>query len=65
VLHPQLPMMALLKNEKLKAKLASSQEVIEILLGKMKILSIHNCWDHASSPKVLREETASAEAVCT
>jgi hypothetical protein len=23
------------------------------------------CWDHASSPKVLREETASAEAVCT
>jgi hypothetical protein len=23
------------------------------------------CWDHASSPKVLQEETASAEAVCT
>jgi hypothetical protein len=23
------------------------------------------CWNHASSPKVLREETASAEAVCT
>jgi hypothetical protein len=22
-------------------------------------------WDHASSPKVLQEETASAEAVCT
>jgi hypothetical protein len=30
------------RNEKLKAKLASSQEAIEILLGKMKILSIHN-----------------------
>jgi chromosome segregation ATPase len=30
------------KNEKLKAKLASSQEVIENLLGKMKTLSIHN-----------------------
>jgi hypothetical protein len=23
------------------------------------------CWDHASSPKVLRKETASAEAACT
>jgi hypothetical protein len=30
------------KNEKLKAKLASSQEAIEILLGKIEILSIHN-----------------------
>jgi hypothetical protein len=30
------------KNEKLKAKLASSQEVIETLLEKMEILSIHN-----------------------
>jgi FtsZ-binding cell division protein ZapB len=30
------------KNEKLKAKLASSQQVIENLLGKMEILSIHN-----------------------
>jgi FtsZ-binding cell division protein ZapB len=30
------------KNEKLKAKLASSQEPIENLLGKMEILSIHN-----------------------
>jgi hypothetical protein len=30
------------KNEKLKAKLASSQEVIENLLEKMEILSIHN-----------------------
>jgi hypothetical protein len=30
------------KNEKLKAKLASSQEAIEKLLGKMGILSIHN-----------------------
>jgi hypothetical protein len=29
-------------NEKLKAKLASSQETIENLLGKMEILSIHN-----------------------
>jgi FtsZ-binding cell division protein ZapB len=29
------------KNEKLKAKLASSQEAIENLLGKMEILSIH------------------------
>jgi FtsZ-binding cell division protein ZapB len=36
-------MMALLKRmKKLKAKLASSQEVIENLLGKMEILSIHN-----------------------
>jgi predicted nuclease with TOPRIM domain len=30
------------KNEKLKAKLASSKETIENLLGKMEILSIHN-----------------------
>jgi hypothetical protein len=30
------------KNEKLKAKLASSQDTIENLLEKMKILSIHN-----------------------
>jgi FtsZ-binding cell division protein ZapB len=30
------------KNEKLKAKLTSSQETIENLLGKMEILSIHN-----------------------
>jgi hypothetical protein len=30
------------KNEKIKAKLASSQEAIENLLGKMEILSIHN-----------------------
>jgi FtsZ-binding cell division protein ZapB len=30
------------KNEKLKAKLASSQEAIENLLGKMEILSKHN-----------------------
>jgi hypothetical protein len=29
-------------NEKLKAKLAGSQEAIENLLDKMKILSIHN-----------------------
>jgi hypothetical protein len=41
--HPQLPMMALLKRiKKLKAKLASSQEAIENLLGKMEILSILN-----------------------
>jgi hypothetical protein len=30
------------KNEKLKAKLASSREAIENLLEKMEILSIHN-----------------------
>jgi FtsZ-binding cell division protein ZapB len=30
------------KNEKIKAKLASSQEAIENLLGKMEILSINN-----------------------
>jgi hypothetical protein len=30
------------KNEKLKAKLASSQDGIENLLEKMEILSIHN-----------------------
>jgi hypothetical protein len=35
-------MMALLKNKKIKAKLASSQEAIENLLGKLEILSIHN-----------------------
>jgi hypothetical protein len=29
-------------NEKLNAKLASSEEAIENLLGKMEILSIHN-----------------------
>jgi hypothetical protein len=32
----------LIKDEKLKAKLASSQEAIENLLRKMEILSIHN-----------------------
>jgi hypothetical protein len=43
MLQPQLPMIALLKkNEKLKAKLASSQEAIENLLRKMEIRSIHN-----------------------
>jgi hypothetical protein len=26
---------------------------------------VAQCWDHASSPKVLQKETASAEAVCT
>jgi hypothetical protein len=26
---------------------------------------LRHCWDHASSPRVLQEETASAEAVCT
>jgi FtsZ-binding cell division protein ZapB len=30
------------KNEKIKAKLASSQDAIENLLGKMEILSINN-----------------------
>jgi FtsZ-binding cell division protein ZapB len=30
------------KNEKLKARLASSQEAIENLLGKMEVLCIHN-----------------------
>jgi FtsZ-binding cell division protein ZapB len=30
------------RNEKFKAKLASSQEAIENLLGKMEIFSIHN-----------------------
>jgi hypothetical protein len=30
------------KNEKLKAKIASSEETIENLLEKMEILSIHN-----------------------
>jgi hypothetical protein len=33
---------SLIKNEKLKAKLASSQEVIENLLEKMEIISIQN-----------------------
>jgi hypothetical protein len=33
----------------------------------IKVVWNHNtaCWDHASSPKVLQEETASVEAVCT
>jgi hypothetical protein len=35
-------MTLLKKNEKLKAKLASSHEAIENLLEKMEILSIHN-----------------------
>jgi hypothetical protein len=35
-------MIALSKNKKLKAKLASFQEAIENLLEKMEILSIHN-----------------------
>jgi hypothetical protein len=26
-------------------------------------IPVKTCWDHASSPKVLQEETASAEAV--
>jgi hypothetical protein len=26
---------------------------------------VHNCWNHASSPKVLQEETASAKAAYT
>jgi hypothetical protein len=36
------------KNEKLKAKLASSQDVIENLLEQIEILSIHNnkVWDY-------------------
>jgi hypothetical protein len=43
MLHPQLPMMSLLKRmKKIKAKLASSQETIENFLEKMEILSIHN-----------------------
>jgi hypothetical protein len=46
------------KNEKLKAKLASSQEAIENLLRKMEILCIHNnelttkLESIASTPKV-------------
>jgi hypothetical protein len=35
-------MIAILKNEKLKTMLASSQDAIESLLEKMEILSIHN-----------------------
>jgi hypothetical protein len=32
----------------------------------VKIINVNwNCWDHASSPKVLRKKTASAEAACT
>jgi hypothetical protein len=43
MLHPQLPMIALIKGiKKLKAKLACSQEAIVNLLGKVEILSIHN-----------------------
>jgi hypothetical protein len=38
-----------------------SQKAKDRLVSVLKCL----CWDHASSPKVLQEETASAEAVYT
>jgi hypothetical protein len=34
-------------------------------LAKVTLLMHDVCWDHASSPKVLKEETVSVEAVCT
>ena len=37
------------KNEKLKAKLASSREAIENLLGKMEILSVGDLFLNAMS----------------
>jgi hypothetical protein len=42
------------------------KEVIEFITEHIiHRFGIPQCWDHASSPKVLQEETASAEAVCT
>jgi hypothetical protein len=40
--HTSTDVCLIKKNEKHKAKLASSQEAIENLLGKIEILSIHN-----------------------
>jgi hypothetical protein len=44
----------------------------KILFSRIKLVTKNDlaprrgyCWDHASSPKVLQEETASAEADCT
>jgi hypothetical protein len=37
-----------------------------LLVVSQKVMpDVNVCWDHASSPQVLQEETASAEAVCT
>jgi hypothetical protein len=44
--------------EEARAEVARSEDInLETMVA--------DCWDHASSPKVLQEETASAEAVCT
>jgi hypothetical protein len=44
----------------------------KILFSRIKLVTKNDltprrgyCWDHASSPKVLQEETASVEADCT
>jgi hypothetical protein len=34
-------------------------------IGTRDLVQDHICWDHASSPKVLQKETASAEAART
>jgi hypothetical protein len=40
-------------------------KVISTLSKRIGFLKLEACWDHASSPKVMQEEAASAEAVCT
>jgi hypothetical protein len=44
---------------------SNSYECVAMDREACHILDIQSCWDYASSPKVLQEETASAEAVCT
>jgi hypothetical protein len=44
--------------------LAPHVRLAALLLIVSLLLLLLPCWDHASSPKVLQKETASAEAVC-
>jgi hypothetical protein len=47
-------------------KVFSSNSLVKISTSWFSVLIWYtSCWDHASSPKVLQEETTSAEAVCT
>jgi hypothetical protein len=39
-------------------------EMVKVILRSI-VFRNPTCWDHASSPKVLQEETASAKAVYT
>jgi hypothetical protein len=40
-------------------------EPTELPLDRLPLGDFSHCWDHASSPKVLQKETASAEAART